>query len=152
MWKLFLYLNSCMKSHMNWNTFGPNRGQPKQSTAILKINIIFLQGCNTNIDRVSSHFWNPNFLTLSPTWANPPTVAKFVLSPPWDASPWLLKRSELSSCWQMHRQQICNKYFITRLTILSWYHKRLINNNSVNKKMHLLIQLQNSNWYKKKNK
>ena len=41
---------------MNWNTFGPNQGQPKQSTAILKIDINFLQDCNTKVDMVSSHF------------------------------------------------------------------------------------------------
>ena len=64
--------------------------------------------------------------TLSPTWAwSLPTLLAQLKSPPpgiswegvpWDTSPILLKRSELSGCWKMRRYNIYNKYFITKLT------------------------------------
>ena len=81
----------------------------------------------------------------------PPAVAQSI-SPPGDASPWPLKRSELSVCWQIHKYIVhLQKHFGNKLTTLSLYQKSFINNNIVNKiKKHLMIQLQNSNWFTKK--
>ena len=49
---------------------------------------------------------------------------------------------------------IYNKYFLTKLTTPSLYLHSLINNNIdiSQKNMHVSIQLQNSNWFTKKNK
>ena len=38
-----------------------------------------------------------------------------------EASPWLLKKSELSGCWQIHRYYIYNNYFVNKLITLSLY-------------------------------
>ena len=65
-----------------------------------------------------------------PPYAKPPIAHK---SHPGDTGPWTLNRLELSSCWQMHRYYVYNKYFITKLTTSSLYEKSLISTNIVNK-------------------
>ena len=61
-----------------------------------------------------------------------PTVAKFI-SQLGDTGPWPLKWSELSGCWQMHRYYIHNKYFVKKLTTLSFNQKSFKRNCSYEK-------------------
>ena len=49
----------------------------------------------------------------------------------------------------MHRYNIYNKYFITKLTTPEQLDKK---QHCKQKKMHVLIQLNNNNWFTKKNK
>ena len=76
----------------------------------------------------TSRLYPPLGLTSPPPHTH--TVAQST-SPPGDASPWLLKRSELSGCWQMNRYYNCNKYFVNKHTTLSLYQKSFINNSIV---------------------
>ena len=82
------------------------------------------------------HTWCPH--TFEPPSPSPPPPLGFIShfssihNPPGDASPWPLQRSELSSCWQVHRYYIYNKHFANKLTALSLYQESFINNNIVN--------------------
>ena len=97
------------------------------------------------IHKVSSHFWDPHLTSGLYPWLSLIHLPLQLNSwpAPGNIAPWSLKRSGRFGYWQMHRYYIYKK-LLNKITTLCFYQKIKALLTKENK-MHVLIQLQNSN-------